>query len=107
MSEHPLRHLNQIELSRRWSVSPRTLERWRCRGQGPCFLKIVGRIVYRLEDIEAFEAEQRREAGRRGLRGSIRPKITNGRTGCPNLTRFPLARTPSHGVANGIAHRHG
>lgn len=107
MSERPVRHLNQVELARRWSVSPRTLEAWRCRGRGPCFLKIVGRIVYRLEDIEAFEAAQRREAGRCAPRSPIRPQPANGRTGCPDLARFPLAGTPSHGVPNGFAHRHG
>jgi hypothetical protein len=56
-----VKHLNQIELSRRWSISPRTLERWRWLGLGPRYLKIVGRVVYRLEDIEAFEAERARE----------------------------------------------
>jgi predicted site-specific integrase-resolvase len=55
------KHLNQIELSRRWSISPRTLERWRWLGLGPRYLKIVGRVVYRLEDIEAFEAERARD----------------------------------------------
>ena len=53
-----VKHLNQIELSRRWSISPRTLERWRWLGQGPQYLKIGGRIVYRLDDIEAYEATQ-------------------------------------------------
>jgi hypothetical protein len=57
----PVRHLNQIELSRRWKVSPRTLERWRWLGQGPRFMKLGGRVAYRLEDIEAFEAEQLRQ----------------------------------------------
>ena len=54
------KHLTQAELARRWRLSPRTLERWRWVGQGPCFLKIGNRIAYRLEDIEAFEAEQLR-----------------------------------------------
>ncbi|PZV39027.1 helix-turn-helix transcriptional regulator [Mesorhizobium kowhaii] len=54
--EKTIRHLNQVDLSRRWSLSPRTLERWRWLGQGPSFLKVGGRVVYRLEDIEAFEA---------------------------------------------------
>ena len=57
-----VRHLNQVELSRRWSLSPRTLERWRWLGEGPRFLKIGGRVVYRVEDIEAFEAEQVRDS---------------------------------------------
>jgi hypothetical protein len=49
------RHLDQLELSRRWCISPRTLERWRWTGAGPRYVKLVGRIVYRLEDVEAFE----------------------------------------------------
>jgi len=53
-------HLNQIELSRRWTISPRTLERWRWLGQGPRYLKIGGRVVYRLDDVEAYEAQQAR-----------------------------------------------
>jgi hypothetical protein len=56
-----LRHLHQTHLARRWRISPRTLERWRWLGQGPRYLKIGGRVVYRLEDIEAFEAEQIRQ----------------------------------------------
>ena len=47
-----VKHLNQLELARRWAVSPRTLERWRWLKQGPTYLKIGNRIVYRLEDIE-------------------------------------------------------
>ena len=55
-----LRHLNQVQLARRWSLSPRTLERWRWLKEGPAFLKIGGRVVYKLEDIEQYEAAQRR-----------------------------------------------
>jgi hypothetical protein len=57
----PVGHLNQIELSRRWKVSPRTLERWRWLGQGPRFMKLGGRVAYRLEDVEAYEIEQLRQ----------------------------------------------
>ncbi len=60
MTDNPIKHLNQAEVARRWSLSPRTLERWRWIGQGPQFLKVGGRVVYRLADIEAFEAEQLR-----------------------------------------------
>jgi hypothetical protein len=54
------KHLNQVDLSRRWSLSPRSLERWRWKKQGPPYLKVGGRVVYRLADIEAFEAAQLR-----------------------------------------------
>ncbi len=55
-------HLTQLDLARRWRISPRTLERWRWLGQGPTFLKLGGIVVYRLEDIEVFEAKQLRAA---------------------------------------------
>jgi hypothetical protein len=57
------RHFNQIDLSRRWNISPRTLERWRWLNQGPGYLKIGGGAVYRLEDIEASEKAQAKKAG--------------------------------------------
>ena len=56
----PIKHLNQVELAARWTISHRTLERWRWTGEGPRFVKIGGRVVYRLEDVEAYEAAQLR-----------------------------------------------
>ncbi|ONF43304.1 terminase [Marinobacter lutaoensis] len=52
-----VKHLNQRQLADRWGVSEATLERWRSEGIGPVFLKIQGRVLYRAEDIEAYEAE--------------------------------------------------
>jgi hypothetical protein len=54
--ELAMQHLDQTTLASRWQMSPRTLEQWRWKGAGPQYLKIGGRIVYRLADIEAFEA---------------------------------------------------
>ena len=54
--EAPVRHLDQNELAKRWNHSPRTLERWRSLRQGPRYIKIGGHVLYRLEDIEAYEA---------------------------------------------------
>jgi hypothetical protein len=56
-----LKHLSQVELAARWNLSPRTLERWRWRGEGPRFLKLGGRVAYRLSDIELFEQKRLRE----------------------------------------------
>jgi predicted site-specific integrase-resolvase len=55
-------HLNQVELAARLKISPRTLERWRWTGEGPAFLKIGGRVIYRLEDVEAYENGRRCES---------------------------------------------
>jgi hypothetical protein len=49
------RHLNQKQLAFRWGISQRTLEAWRWRGEGPPHLKIGGRCIYRLADVEAYE----------------------------------------------------
>jgi hypothetical protein len=62
-----VKHLNQVELSRRWNLSARTLERWRWLGQGPHYLKIGGRVVYRLDDVEAYEAQQVRTSTARSV----------------------------------------
>ena len=66
------KHLNQVELSRRWSLSPRTLERWRSLGQGPQYLKIGGRVIYRLEDVEAFEAQHLQTIAAQKTQGGAR-----------------------------------
>ena len=52
-----MRHIDQKELARRWVISPRTLEQWRWQGRGPRFLKLGGRVLYRLADVEAYEAD--------------------------------------------------
>jgi hypothetical protein len=55
-TEPPVQHLTQADLARRWRISPRTLERHRWLGTGVPFLKLNGRVLYRLEDVLAFEA---------------------------------------------------
>lgn len=52
-----VKHFNQRQLADRWAVSEASLERWRSEGIGPVFLKIQGRVLYRLEDIEEYETQ--------------------------------------------------
>jgi predicted site-specific integrase-resolvase len=52
----PAVYLHQEELARRWKVSPRTLERWRYEGRLPRWHRVHGRVLYRLSDVEQFEA---------------------------------------------------
>jgi predicted site-specific integrase-resolvase len=51
-----IRHLNQKQLAERWQVSEASLERWRSEKLGPDYLKLHGRVIYRQQDIEAFES---------------------------------------------------
>ncbi len=49
-----VKHLNQRQLADRWNVSEASLERWRSAGIGPVYLKLQGRVLYRVEDVEAY-----------------------------------------------------
>ena len=53
--------MTEAELAARWRHSLRSLQRWRADGNGPPYLRIGRRIVFRITDVEAFEAS--REVG--------------------------------------------
>ncbi len=65
--------LNQSELAARWRISPRTLERWRCVGEGPSYMKLGGRVIYRTEDVEEFERQVLRATNERDEANSVEP----------------------------------
>ena len=67
-----IKHLNQVQLARRWNLSPRTLERWRWLKKGPAFMRIGGAIRYAIADVEAFEATQRRQMQQAQILGDWR-----------------------------------
>jgi hypothetical protein len=56
------KHINQRQLASRWDLSEASLERWRTEGIGPKFLKLQGRVLYRLVDIEKFEEDSLRSS---------------------------------------------
>jgi hypothetical protein len=47
--------LTEIMLADRWVCSVARLQRWRTVGEGPPYLKIEGKVLYRLKDIVAYE----------------------------------------------------
>lgn len=49
--------LTESQLVDYWKVSRNTLRKWRSTGFGPLYIKVGGRILYRMEDIEIFEQE--------------------------------------------------
>lgn len=40
------------------NISVRTLANWRTGGDGPPFVKIGGRVLYRASDLDAWEARR-------------------------------------------------
>jgi hypothetical protein len=55
-----VRLLETVHAADELGLSPRTLEGWRRRGEGPPYLKIGRRVKYRPEDIEAYKAARLR-----------------------------------------------
>ena len=47
-------------LAKRWNMTVTTLSQWRWNGRGPVYLKLGHRVMYRLQDIEAYEHKQLR-----------------------------------------------
>jgi hypothetical protein len=47
--------LTDAQLAIRWQLSRGTLANQRSQGRGPAYLKLAGRVRYRLSDIEAYE----------------------------------------------------
>lgn len=50
----PPRLLRTPEAARLLGLSPRTLEKHRTFGTGPCYRKLGGRVVYAIKDIETW-----------------------------------------------------
>ena len=50
--------LDQRQAARLLALSPRTLERLRCVGGGPLFIRLRGSVRYRLEDLQSWIASR-------------------------------------------------
>lgn len=64
MDRQSIQLLNEREAAALLSTSPRTLQGWRQRGEGPAFVKlgrgVRARVRYRLGELEAWVAASRR-----------------------------------------------
>jgi predicted DNA-binding transcriptional regulator AlpA len=54
LSQLPPRYLRTPEAARFLGLSGRTLEKHRIYGTGPRYSKLGGRVVYRLDDLQAW-----------------------------------------------------
>ena len=58
----PQRYLKTPEAARYMGLSIRTLEKHRSYGTGPRFFKIGGRVVYALDDLDAWVTRGRKRS---------------------------------------------
>ncbi|MDY7091570.1 MAG: helix-turn-helix domain-containing protein [Acidobacteriota bacterium] len=49
-------YLSTVEAAEFLHLSPKTLEGYRCRGGGPAYRKHGRKVVYRLDELEAWSA---------------------------------------------------
>ena len=56
--------LTPRQLTDRWrgAITTGTLANWRSKGLGPNYVKLGGRVVYQLDQVEAWEAQNMRAA---------------------------------------------
>jgi len=66
--------LTDAQLAVRWQLSRGTLANQRSQGRGPAYLKLAGRVRYRLSEVEAYEQAafvSREPSGTRSLGNPI------------------------------------
>ncbi|MEI3855599.1 MULTISPECIES: helix-turn-helix transcriptional regulator [unclassified Ensifer] len=68
----PPRYLRTPEAARFLSLSGRTLEKHRTYGTGPAYRKLGGRVVYSIEDLQAW-ADRGMLTSTSDPRGSVLP----------------------------------
>ncbi|WP_454916235.1 helix-turn-helix transcriptional regulator [Xanthobacter sediminis] len=54
LAEIATRYVRTPEAARLLGISARTLEKYRCHGNGPTFRKLGGRVVYAIDDLQAW-----------------------------------------------------
>jgi predicted DNA-binding transcriptional regulator AlpA len=47
--------LTETELATRWSMTTKTLYRWRTQNRGPKYMKLGKRILYPITAVESYE----------------------------------------------------
>jgi hypothetical protein len=84
-------YLRPNELAARWRISWKTLARWRWTGDGPRFLKVSGKVLYRIEDIEAYEAAHVRSCTYDGAAAVVAQSFTpkRGKRRNPEIITLP------------------
>jgi hypothetical protein len=55
MNSSDFTFFTDLQLAERWHLHRKTLIRWRTSNTGPAFVKINGRVLYPLAEVEQYE----------------------------------------------------
>lgn len=69
----PPRYLRTPDAARRVGLAPKTLEKHRCYGTGPAYRKLGGRVVYDIEELDAWVELGRRSSTSDPGVGTVHP----------------------------------
>lgn len=83
----PPRFLRTKEAAEFLSLSARTLEKHRTYGTGPAYKKLGGRVVYAVDDLQAW-AERGAVTSTSDPRGSVLPAKRHPLTAVPHPGRY-------------------
>ena len=84
---HPPRFLTTPEAAKRVGLSHRTMEKHRCYGTGPAYRKLGGRVVYAIDDLEAW-TERGAVTSTSDPRGSVLPAKRHAFPSGPQAGRY-------------------
>ena len=87
LSAVPPRFLRTKEAAEFLSLSARTLEKHRTYGTGPAYRKLGGRVVYAIEDLQAW-ANRGAVTSTSDPRGSVLPAKRHAPTPTAHASRF-------------------
>jgi predicted DNA-binding transcriptional regulator AlpA len=73
LTDFPPRYLRTPEAARFLGLSDRTLEKHRTYGTGPAYRKLGGRVVYSLDDLQAWADRGAKNSTSDPGRGTVRP----------------------------------
>lgn len=69
------RYLRTPDAATHLGLSPRTLEKHRCYGTGPIFRRLGGRVVYAIDELEAWAAQGIRHSTSDPGTGTVHPAL--------------------------------
>lgn len=78
----PIECIDNDELAARLKIARTTPPQWRASGTGPAYVKVNGRVRYRIADVEAWLAENTRKPTRH-LHYWGAPKSSAAQRDCP------------------------
>lgn len=95
--------LTEKELAERFRVSTRTIQKWRNKGVGPAHI-LIGQhtVLYRLEDVEAYEQSKRQGGEKLPLPDSLRSPIKRAAACLNTVSKWPSVKPEARATVIGI-----